>query len=266
MWSPLRFRFAGARTPSRRDVCLRVAPHDVSSRLHDEEHRAGLLLGGVRRLHEEAERENPDRPRRVMRVRSFAVVFAMVVSVALLHAHAWSASRRDNCGLDNPAWRPLCGSSYAEEFPGRYWTVAALLVAGTVTLSLRRTRGRSAGYRWRRALAVAGIAYLAIHPLDFTLRDWHGDTEAFDSMVLMLISFPVSVPLLPLDVHFFWSPSPRVEFPYLGGDPVYGPFSTALAARFVALAGCAYAQWFVVVPWWFERCRTWSPRGRGSAT
>jgi len=103
------------------------------------------------------------------------------------------------------------------------------------------------------------VAYLAISPLNFSLSDWHGESYSFYYLALTLVSFPLSVALWPalLRLHA------DHDFPYLGGDPTFGRFSTRLAVGFVVLGACAYVQWWVLGPWLTGRVRQWRAR-RGS--
>jgi peptidoglycan/LPS O-acetylase OafA/YrhL len=173
---------------------------------------------------------------------------------ASVHEHAWSQSHPDlGCvGICEPDRPCHCGWAYSEEFPVEFSRAALVLLAGALGVSVLGTHGLPRAARLRRAAALAAVAYLAICPLNFSLSDWHGDWPVFYMAPLGLASFPLNllaVPLMPSDKG--------VQFPSLGGDPIFGRFSTILAVNLFTLGVCAYLQWFVVVPWLRARARQW---------
>ncbi len=182
------------------------------------------------------------------------LVMAMYRVAASVHEHAWSQSHDDSgcVGICEPNRPCHCGWSYSQEFPAEFSRAAVVLLGGALCVSVLGTRGLSLAARARRAGALVAVAYLAISPLNFDLSDWHGDVEVFYYFTLGLASFPLNLLAAP-----FILSSKGVRFPYLGGAPIFGRFSTLLAVHLLMLGVCAYLQWFVGVPWLRSRIRRW---------
>jgi hypothetical protein len=185
------------------------------------------------------------------------LLLAMYRVVAAVHLHAWTQSHQDlGCvGICVPDHPCTCGWSYSQEFPDKFSRAAVVLLGGALCVSLLGTHGLPVVARAKRAAALVAVAYLAICPLNFHLSDWHGDIEAFYYPPLALASFPLNLLTTP-----FMLSSKGVRFPYLGGDPVFGRFSTILAVNLFILGVCAYLQWFVLVPWLRAGISRWKAR------
>ncbi len=189
--------------------------------------------------------------RTALRVVLVVAMYRVAVSV---HEHAWAKSHDDRgcVGICEPNRPCHCGWSYSQEFPAEFARAAVVLLGGALCVSVLGTQGLPLAARARRAAALVAVAYLAICPLNFDLSDWHGDIEVFYYFPLGVASFPLNLLAAPFKLS-----SKGVRFPFLGGDPIFGRFSTILAVNLVTLGVCAYLQWFVVVPWLKTRFQRW---------
>lgn len=177
-------------------------------------------------------------------------VAVMIAAATTVYARALHESEPDHgCSSNCSTVVTPNGESFSDLSPSLFLGATLAGIAGAIAASMSHTPGRSRRARCVDAVALCAVFWIAVVPLTFHGRDWHGDADFLWTAALGLLSFPVGLAV--------WGVvrAAKAPLPYLWGDPSFGPFSATLGLRLGLLAVAGYVQWFVFVPSLRQRSR-----------